>query len=289
MKRFSYEFGETLLQIKDVSLAFGPVKYDPDGSMVSADKLVLYNVNAQVKNIIRPGMNQGQVVGFLGPSGIGKTQLFRIIAGLQAPTQGEVLVNSNAEPVKAGMVGVVPQNYKLFRHRRVLGNLVRAGCKGGMSKKDAKSKAYELLERFKLADRAKHWPYQLSGGQRQRVAIIQQLMCSKHFLLMDEPFSGLDVLMLDEVLSLVREVATSDELNTIIVVTHDVTAAVACADTLWLMGRDADPDTGMKLPGAHIVEEINLIDQGLAWQPDIVETPEFLTFVKDVKKRFRTL
>jgi ABC-type nitrate/sulfonate/bicarbonate transport system ATPase subunit len=289
MYRFTYSTGATLLQIKDVSLAFGPVKYDEQGNIVSAEKLVLYNVNAAIKDIIRPGVTQGQVVGFLGPSGIGKTQLFKIIAGLQPPTAGQVLVNSTGIPVKAGMVGVVSQSYLLFEHRRVLGNLVIAGRRAGLTKAQAKEKAMTYLERFKLADRANHWPCQLSGGQRQRVAILQQMMCSEHFLLMDEPFSGLDVLMLEEVISLIREVASGHDLNTIIVVTHDVTAATAVSDTLWLMGRDRDPQTQEKLPGAHIVETINLIDMGLAWQPDIIETPDFLTTVRDIKKRFREL
>ena len=95
----------------------------------------------------------------------------------------------------------------------------------------------ELLNEFELADKYNLYPAQLSGGQRQRCAIIQQILCSEHFLLMDEPFSGLDLIMLEKTCELIAKVADMDDLNTIIVVTHDVTAACSVADHLWLMGR----------------------------------------------------
>ena len=94
----------------------------------------------------------------------------------------------------------------------------------------------EFLKEFDLADKFNLYPVLLSGGQRQRCAIIQQILCSEHFLLMDEPFTGLDLIMLEKTCELIQKVADMDDLNTIIVVTHDVTAACAVADHLWLMG-----------------------------------------------------
>lgn len=283
-----YTVGETLLQIENVSLAFGSVTFNDDGSIAKADKLVLRDVNAEVRNLIRPGLTQGQVVGFLGPSGIGKTQLFRVISGLLKPTVGRVLVNTERIPVKAGMVGVVPQYYPLFKHRRVLSNLIVAGLQAGLSRTQAKDKAMQFLERFRVADKANAWPAELSGGQKQRVCIIRQLMCSEHFLLMDEPFSGLDPIMLEAVIKLINEVAAADELNTIIVVTHDVSAAVSVADTLWLMGRERNGDDKI-IPGAKIMEVYNLIEEGLAWHPEIQGMPEFARFVHYISTRFKSL
>lgn len=288
MEKISYSLGEPLLRIENVSLAFGKVEFAEDGSISSAEKLVLYDINGEIRNIIRPGMNQGQVVGLLGPSGIGKTQLFKIIAGLQKPTTGRVLLSADGIPTNPGMVGVVPQDYPLLEHRKVLKNLVRAGRLAGLSRKDATEKAKQYLDRFGLGDKADCWPCQLSGGQRQRISICQQMMCSEHFILMDEPFSGLDVLLLEKVVHLINEVSIADELNTIIVVTHDVSAAVTVSDTLWLLGRDREPN-GEIIPGAYIKEKINLIEQGLAWHPEISQTQEFLTFVRDIKKRFKEL
>lgn len=268
-------YGDTLLKIDHVSLSYG-------------DKVILRDVNAEIRDIIREGRTQGQVVGFLGPSGIGKTQLFRIVAGLNHPTSGQVLVNSTLTPVKAGMVGVVAQNYPLFENRTIFSNLVLAAKQMNQSSEAAHEKALAYLKRLEMMDQAQLYPAQISGGQRQRIAIAQQLLCSEHFLLMDEPFSGLDVVMEAKVCELINEIACLDELNTIIVVTHDVTAAATVADHLWLMGRDKDA-SGNFIPGARIQETFDLIERDLCWRPDITNTPHFLEFVREVKDRFQTL
>src|SRR5258708_12653223 len=96
-----YKYADTLLKIDHISLS-----YD--------DKVILRDVNAEIRDIIRDDCTQGQVVGFLGPSGIGKTQLFRIIAGLNQPTSGQVLVGPQQVPVQAATVSVVPHHYPLF-------------------------------------------------------------------------------------------------------------------------------------------------------------------------------
>jgi polar amino acid transport system ATP-binding protein/sulfate transport system ATP-binding protein len=132
------------------------------------------------------------------------------------------------------------------------------------------------------------YPAQLSGGQRQRCAIIQQILCSEHFLLMDEPFSGLDLIMLEKTADLISNVSDMDDLNTIIVVTHDVAAACSVADHLWLMGRSTD-EQGNVQPGSRIVKQYNLIDRGLAWQPNVTSTALFGDIVREVKEEFRRL
>lgn len=269
----TWERKELLLQVKDVSLKL-------------SGRQILRDISAEVHNIVSPDTTLGQVVGILGPSGIGKTQFFRILSGLEDRFTGQVLVNSTQEPVRAGMVGVVPQDYRLFPHRTVLGNLLVAARH--YQKADAHQRAMAMLERFKLADHAGHYPAELSGGQRQRVAIARQMLSSEHFLLMDEPFSGLDPLMLDEVSRLIQEVANMNELNTIFVVTHDIAAAVAIADTLWLMGRDRD-DKGEIIPGARIQTIYDLAAMGLAWHPEIHETPQFAEFVHEVRGQFPKL
>jgi polar amino acid transport system ATP-binding protein/sulfate transport system ATP-binding protein len=271
----SYSLGKTLLKIDNVSLEY-------DG------RPVLRDVNAEVRDIIVPGRVQGQVVGILGPSGCGKTSLFRIIAGLNPPTSGRVSVNGFERPVRAGEVGVVSQSYPLFDHRTVLGNLILAAMQKEKDSRVAHDKVMAFLKEFGLEDKFSLYPAQLSGGQRQRCAIIQQILCSEHFLLMDEPFSGLDLLMLERTCELITKVADMDDLNTIIVVTHDVTAACSVADHLWLMGRDSDSN-GTVLPGSRIVHEYNLIERDLCWQPGIITTAKFTDFVREVKEEFRRL
>jgi len=271
----TYSLGKTLLKIDNVSLEY-------DG------RAVLSGVTAEVRDIIVPGRVQGQVVGILGPSGCGKTTLFRIIAGLHAPTSGRVSVNGFDRPVIAGEVGVVAQSYPLFEHRTVLGNLMLGARKKEKDSNAAHDKVMEFLNEFELADKSNLYPAQLSGGQRQRCAIIQQILCSEHFLLMDEPFSGLDLIMLEKTCELIAKVSDMDDLNTIIVVTHDVTAACSVADHLWLMGHGPGAD-GNALPGSHIVKQYNLIDRDLCWQPGIITTARFTDFVREVKEEFRRL
>ncbi len=269
------KYTDTLLKVDHVSLS-----YD--------DKVILRDVNAEIRDIVRADCTQGQVVGFLGPSGIGKTQLFRIIAGLNQPTSGQVLVNSTLTPVKAGMVGVVAQNYPLFENRTIFSNLILAAKQIDKNNDAAHEKVLKYLKRLDMLDCSQLYPAQISGGQRQRIAIAQQLLCSEHFLLMDEPFSGLDLVMEAKVCELINEIACLDELNTIIVVTHDVTAAATVADHLWLMGRDRDAG-GNIVPGARIQETYDLIERDLCWHPGITNSSKFLEFVREVKERFQTL
>ena len=270
-----YELKETLLRVENVSQSYGGVP-------------VLRDVNLEIRDIVRPGMTQGQVVGLLGPSGMGKTTLFRILAGLEEPDTGRVLVERDGRPVHRGMVGVVAQNYPLFAHRRVLGNLVIAGKRTGLSSRAAQDRARELLERFGMAEHANKYPAQLSGGQRQRVAIAQQFMCSEHFLLMDEPFSGLDLIAIANLCKFISEVAAADELKTIIVVTHDVPAAMEVADTLWIMGRDRDAQ-GRPVPGARIQATYDLCERGLAWRDGISNEPEFIELMREIREIFPRL
>ncbi|MBV8202868.1 MAG: ABC transporter ATP-binding protein, partial [Acidobacteria bacterium] len=258
----AYELRSTVLAARGINLRLGGVP-------------ILRDVDLEVRDVVRPGVCTGQVVALLGPSGVGKTTLFRVLAGLQRPDSGTVLIGSPGVPVERGMVGVVAQNYPLFAHRSVLGNLVVAGRRAGQSRAEARARATDMLGRFDLLDRAGLYPAQLSGGQRQRVAIAQQFMCSEHYLLLDEPFSGLDPIAVEKVAEMLVEVANLDELNTVIVVTHDITAALEVADVVWLLGRDRD-SSGAPLPGARIQDSYDLMECGLAWHKGIGSSPRLL-------------
>ena len=269
-----YTVGERLLTIEDVCVRY--------------DRPVLEGVSGHIDNIHREGLQQGQVVCLLGPSGIGKSQLFRCIAGLQRPTSGSIRLNGHQREVQPGEVGVVAQNFPLFNHRTVWGNLMLAATRHGRDEVAAAEACLALLEKFGLVDQAKCHPMMLSGGQRQRVAIAQQLLCSSHFLLMDEPFSGLDPLAKSRVCETLIDVSTTHELNTIIVVTHDIESAIRISDTLWLLGRNRDA-SGQPCGGAAIQETYDLAGMGLAWDPDIESRAEFRELAAALKARFATL
>lgn len=271
---YEYNRAELLLKVTDLCVTY--------------DKPILKNVNLEVRDVRRPGITQGQKIALLAPSGTGKTQLLKRLAGLEAPTSGTVLIGPEQKPVCAGMVGVVPQNYLLFEHRTVGSSLMVAA---GMRVQDhgtAKAMVTAELEEFGLGDKWNAYPRELSGGQRQRVSIAEQLLSSNHFLLMDEPFSGLDILMKKKVCDIIDTVASRDELNTIIFSTHDIESAVMIADTILALGRDRDA-AGNPIAGAHIQATIDLIDRDLAWHPDVEHMPEFGPTVAEIKALFARL
>ncbi len=275
MQAAPYELKDVVLDVSDVSLAIDGVP-------------ILKDVHFQVRDVVRPNMTQGQVIALLGPSGVGKTTLFRILAGLNPPDRGHVLIGPQQKPVQAGMVGVVFQYYRLFEHRTVMGNLLIAAGLSGCKGETKQSKAREMLERFGLSEFARRYPVQLSGGQRQRVAIAQQFLCSQHLLLMDEPFSGLDPIAVDNVCHLIAEVSNLDELNTTFIVTHNIEAGLQVADTVLLLGRDRDP-SGRVIPGAHVQRTYDLMKLGLSWKEGVDREPEFLELAREVRGRFREL
>ncbi len=269
-----YELKDTLLKIDGIGVSYGTTP-------------VLAGLSAEVRDIVRPGCITGQVVGILGPSGVGKTQLSRVLTGLQQPTTGTVTVGPKGTPIHAGLVGYVAQNYPLLRHRTVLGNLVVAARRSGASAKEAEQKGMDYLKRFSLEDKWDVFPSELSGGQRQRVAIAQQLLCSEHYLILDEPTTGLDPIMKDRVCDFIRTVAAMSEENTIICITHDIAAILTVADHLWLLGRARD-EKGVSL-GARILQTYDLIERGLAWQERPQDLPAYIEVQREVRAQFETL
>lgn len=269
----SYEEREVVLDIDHISLSYG-------------DKRVLRDVTATIRNIYRPGYTTGQIVAILGPSGCGKSTLLRILAGLLKPTSGRVSLGPTKLPVERGKVGLVSQNYQLFRPRTVLGNMLVAARMMGYGPNDALHHAAILLGRFDLWDCRGMYPAELSGGMRQRVAICQQLVCSEHLLLMDEPFAALDYANIQKAIALIHEVANGDDLNTIVIVTHSIPDALCVADHLWILDRETDA-LGQKMEGSKIVREIDLISCGLCWSPEIAANPLFHQLQNDIQAMFR--
>ena len=272
-----FTYGSQLLKLENICLEY-------DGHPV------LRNVNAEIKDVCVPGRTTGQVIALLGLSGRGKTQLFRIMAGLNRPTSGQVWIadGNGFHLVRTGEMGVVAQNYPLFAHRTVIGNLMLAARAHEPDEKKAKETCLEGLASFELSDKIGKFPCQLSGGQRQRVAILQMLICREPFILMDEPFASLDLVNIERACETISKAANLNDLNTIVVVTHDVTAAVAIADHIWLLGYERDAQNNV-IPGATIVQTYDLLERGLCYEQGAITNPAFASTIREIKDKLRTL
>lgn len=259
---------EELLVIDNVSKSF----WTNDGKRFP----VLDNMSLTIRDI----KDKPQVISVLGPSGCGKTTLMRLIAGLDKPDVGAILCSSGNDgklyPVKVGDVGVVFQRYPLFDDRTVLQNLVEPARNSGLSKVAAEERAVQYLDEFDLAEQKNSYPLQLSGGQRQRVAISQQLIQERHYIILDEPFSGLDPNNTLNVIKLINRVANQHTKNTFIIVTHDITSALIVSDRVFLIGRT-------KNEGGRIVKEYDLIKEDLAYHKDIEDLPRFNELRKEIR------
>lgn len=270
-----YQETHTLLDAKAINLTLGGTR-------------ILEDVNLQIKDIVQTGQIRGQIHCLLGPSGVGKTLFLRILAGLLQPDTGSVRVASDGQnliPVEAGLIGVVFQDYPLFDHLTIIKNLILGGTVSGLSSSQAKTKARELLDQFGLNSVYGFFPKQLSGGQRQRIAVIQQIMVERTFILMDEPFSGLDPSALKKIINLIHGIAASHEAKTIIFTTHDIGSAVQISDYIHIMGKTYDAQGNQSRAG-HFVESINLLDQGIAWVDNNKTLPHFNKTVMEIEDKF---
>ncbi len=181
----------------------------------------------------------GEVVCLLGPSGCGKTTLLRVAAGIEKPSAGRVLINDQEVagparfvPPEKRSVGLMFQDFALFPHLTVLQN-VAFGLKG-LPKADAQREAHVMLARVGLQSYVNAFPHTLSGGQQQRVALARAIVPRPSVVLMDEPFSGLDVQLRDsmqeETLALLRETRA-----TCMIVTHHPEEAMRLGDRVAVM------------------------------------------------------
>jgi len=210
------------IEVKNINKSFE--------SMTNEDLVVLKDINLHI--------DDGEFVCFLGPSGCGKTTLLRLIAGLDQPTSGEIVADGEVVEKPSGDRTVIFQQYSLFPWFTVLQNVV-FGLQ--MTKNGTKKEYIEAAERYLdsvgLIDFKDSYPHELSGGMKQRVAIIRSLLNHSPILLMDEPFSALDMQNRHKLQEQLIGVWKRFE-NTIVFITHDVDEAIFLADKIVILDRN---------------------------------------------------
>ncbi|MDF1534478.1 MAG: ABC transporter ATP-binding protein [Methanosarcinaceae archaeon] len=196
------------------------------GKKGSAPTKALNNVNLEIKD--------KEFVCFIGPSGCGKTTLLRIIAGLDTPTTGEILLDGTKITIPDPKRGMVFQEYSLFPWRTVIDNVAFGPQMQGLKKKKAREIAEKYVKFVGLELFKNSYPYELSGGMRQRVAIARALATEPQVLIMDEPFGALDAQTRNMLQYELLEIWDKKNV-TILFVTHSVDEAVFLADRIVIM------------------------------------------------------
>ena len=280
-----YTKTQVLLSAKNVGLSYVDKK-------TKKEKIIIQGANMEVRDIVGDVSPTGQVVSLVGKSGEGKSTLLRMLSGLDIPNSvrtGEILIHHDRVPgehvltnVREGDMGIVFQDYYMPEHLTIRKMLMKSAIKNLDFKGDKKviNDAIDwYVEQFELSEHQHKYPCQLSGGQKQRASIILQLLNGSNFLLMDEPFSGLDPLMIDKTTGFLQKAANSDELKTLIIVSHDLVNCAAISDTIFILSKKGRPED----TGATIVADIDLISLGLAYHADIKRMSKFHDLISDIK------
>lgn len=224
----------------------------PD-EMVHAEQIVKHFGNLTVLNGVDLSVKRGQVVVIIGPSGSGKTTMLRCINHLEKIDSGRIYIDGqligyrdvngriveDSETNIAKMrsqIGFVFQRFNLFAHMTALENVIEAPIHVlGQKRSEVTDRAYELLGKVGLAEKADAYPHKLSGGQQQRVAIARALCMNPKLMLFDEATSALDPELVGEVLKVMRQLA--EEGMTMVVVTHEMSFARDVADHVIFMDK----------------------------------------------------
>lgn len=207
------------------------------------------NIAIELKNVVKKfndttavdhidlTINKGELVTFLGPSGCGKTTTLRLIAGLELPSSGDIIISGQNVSQKSASernVGMVFQSYALFPHMTVMDNVIYGPITRGEKKADAVQRANEVLTLIGLNGFSHRYPSELSGGQQQRVAVARAIVQQPDVLMFDEPLSNVDAKLKRKVRREIRELQQRFGI-TAVYVTHDQEEALAVSDKVVVM------------------------------------------------------
>ena len=204
---------KNILDIKNLSYSFG-------------NNPILKDINIHV--------NENEMVAIVGSSGVGKSTLFNLIAGVLKIQTGKITINSSEDYI--GKVAYMLQKDLLFEHKTIIDNVILPLIIAKVNKKEALEEGNKILKQFNLDKYANKYPQQLSGGMRQRVALIRTYMFKRNIFLLDEAFSALDAITKKELHKWYLDLKKEFNLTTLLI-THDIEEAVFLSDRIYILGN----------------------------------------------------
>ena len=204
---------KNILDIKNLSYSFG-------------NNPILKDINIHV--------NKNEMVAIVGSSGVGKSTLFNLIAGVLKKQVGEITINGSNDYI--GKVAYMLQKDLLFEHKTIIDNVILPLIIAKINKKEALEEGNKILKQFNLDKYANKYPQQLSGGMRQRVALIRTYMFKRNIFLLDEAFSALDAITKKELHRWYLDLKKEFNLTTLLI-THDIEEAVFLSDRIYILGN----------------------------------------------------
>ena len=204
---------KNILEVKNLSYSFG-------------NNPILKDINIYV--------NENEMVTIVGSSGVGKSTLFNLIAGVLKKQTGEITINGSKNYI--GEVAYMLQKDLLFEHKTIINNVILPLIIAKVNKKEALEEGNKILKQFNLDKYANKYPQQLSGGMRQRVALIRTYMFKRKIFLLDEAFSALDAITKKELHKWYLDLKKEFNLTTLLI-THDIEEAVFLSDRIYILGN----------------------------------------------------
>ena len=225
--------------------------------------------NIKIIDNINFSLKKGEIVSFLGKSGVGKTTLFNILAGFEKADKGEIFLKNKNITNEKKNISYMTQKHLLLPYLNVLDNVCLSFKIKGINKKIAYKKAIPMLEKFGLKEHIHKYPWELSGGMKQRVSFIRAYLKESDLMLFDEPFSALDSITKESIYEWFKNMVKYEEKTTIFI-THDINEAIYLSDKIYILAKKP-ANIVLSLDINNSIENFRTSNEFLSYYKDITD------------------